>query len=119
LLQKDINSSDAQYLIKHPEINSLGNEIKDYADTAAIIEMMDIIISVDTSLIHLAGTLGKRSYLMLPYSSEWRWLQERQDSPWYPSIKIFRQESPGDWKSVLLKLRNQILEDYNHLLINY
>jgi ADP-heptose:LPS heptosyltransferase len=69
---------------------------------------MDLIISVDTSLIHLAGSLNKRSYLMLPWCPEWRWLLDRSDSPWYPSVKIFRQKAFGDWNSVIEDIKYEL-----------
>lgn len=79
----------------------LGDRITDFADTAAIIHHLDLIISVDTSLAHLAATLGKETWVLLPFVPEWRWLLDRDDSPWYPKhMKLFRQTKIGDWKHV-------------------
>lgn len=75
-------------------------EVKDFSDTAAIVEQMDLIISVDTSLVHLAGALGKEVWCLLPYTPDWRWMVDRTDSPWYPTLRLFRQETPGDWDGV-------------------
>jgi len=86
----------------------MGEEIVNFSDTAAIVENMDLIISIDTSLIHLAGAIGKRSFLMLSWSSEWRWLLDRSDSPWYKSIKIFRQKLIGDWNSVINQIEFEL-----------
>ena len=86
----------------------MGEKIVNFSDTAAIVENMDLIISIDTSLIHLAGAIGKKSFLLLPWVSEWRWLIDRDDSPWYESIKIIRQKSMGDWSYVINKMEDEI-----------
>jgi tetratricopeptide (TPR) repeat protein len=108
LLQKEINQVDLDNLNKKKNLNFLGNQIDDFLDTASIIMNMDLIISVDTSLIHLAGSLNKQSYLMLPWCPEWRWLLDRPDSPWYPSVKIFRQKYFGDWNSVIEDVKYEL-----------
>lgn len=109
LIQKELNPIDQKDVSQIKNIVYLGDQINDFVDTASIIENLDLVISVDTSLIHLAGSLNKNSYLMLPWCPEWRWLLERVDSPWYPSIKIFRQESIGNWNSVIQKIKHAIL----------
>ena len=76
-------------------------ELNDLADTAALIDALDLVISVDTSIVHLAGALGKPIWLLNRFASEWRWLLDRQDSPWYPTLRQFRQPQPGDWESVV------------------
>lgn len=85
----------------------LGELLKDFSDTAFALSYMDLVLTVDTALAHLAGALGIPVFLMLRYGSEWRWQLERQDSPWYPTMRIYRQTAPGDWDSVI----DQILED--------
>ena len=77
-----------------------GDTLKDFSDTAAMISSLDLIISVDTSVVHLAGALGKEVWVLMPYSPDWRWLTERDDTPWYPSMKLYRQEKAGDWGPV-------------------
>lgn len=101
LIQKDLRDSDKDFLSRHPEIKFLGDQISTFEDSASIVELMDLIITVDTSLIHLSGALGKTSKVLVTWNPEWRWLLDRQDSPWYPSVKIFRQPKAGDWKSVI------------------
>ena len=79
----------------------LSTLITDYADTAALIRQLDLVISVDTSVAHLAGALGQPVWLLLPYAPDWRWLTQRSDSPWYPGMRLFRQPVAGDWNSVI------------------
>jgi tetratricopeptide (TPR) repeat protein len=79
----------------------LGAEVGDFADTAGLVDELDLVLTVDTSMVHLAGALGKTTWLLLPYAADWRWLRDRSDSPWYPSVRIFRQSRPGDWSSVM------------------
>jgi tetratricopeptide (TPR) repeat protein len=76
-------------------------ELDDYADTAALVEALDLVISVDTSVVHLAGTLGKPVWVLNRYDQCWRWLRDRTDSPWYPTARLFRQRAPGDWSGVI------------------
>ena len=73
----------------------------DFSDTAALIEEMDVVISVDTSVAHLAGALGKVVWILLPYSPDYRWMLDRDDCHWYPSAKIFRQKEIGNWEKVI------------------
>jgi len=86
---------------EHYPIIDLNPHINDFADSAAAIDQMDLIISVDTSTVHLAGAMGKPVWLMLPVSPDWRWMLDRKDSPWYPTMSIFRQKKSGDWESVV------------------
>ncbi len=81
-------------------IVNLNNQLKDFADTAAAIDNLDLIISVDTAVVHLAGALGKPVWTLLPFVPDWRWMLERSDSPWYPSMRLFRQRQLHDWDGV-------------------
>ncbi len=89
-------------------ILNLMEECGDYLDTAALISQLDLVISVDTSIAHLAGALGKPVWLLNRFDSEWRWQLEREDSPWYPSMRIFRQTERGDWDSVIKRVAGEL-----------
>ncbi len=80
------------------------DDVRDFADTAAIVANLDLVISVDTSVAHLAGALGKPVFLLDRYDNCWRWLSGREDSPWYPSLRIFRQQHSGEWQPVIARV---------------
>mgnify|MGYP000072366109 CR=1 FL=1 len=101
LIQKEIRVTDKDFLKSHPEIKYLGDEISTFDDSAAIVDQMDLIITVCTSLAHLSGALGKSTFIILPWCPDWRWLLNCSDSPWYPSVKLFRQPTFGDWNPVI------------------
>jgi tetratricopeptide (TPR) repeat protein len=84
------------------------DELDDFADTAALVEALDLVISVDTSVAHLAGALGKPVWLLNRFDTCWRWLVDRDDSPWYPTLRQFRQPAPGDWTSVMRSVRDAL-----------
>lgn len=106
-LQKGEAAGQLEEFSGRDRILDLGPEIGDFADTAAILANLDLLVTVDTSVAHLAGALGVPVLLLLPFSPDWRWLLERTDSPWYPGLKILRQPSPGDWRLVV---RNLVIE---------
>ena len=83
-------------------------EINDFSDTAAIIESLDLVISIDTAVAHLTGALGKPVWTLLPFSPDWRWMLNRGDSPWYPTMRLFRQPSRGDWETVIVKVKDEL-----------
>jgi ADP-heptose:LPS heptosyltransferase len=80
---------------------NLANDLIDFGETAAAISELDLIITVDTAVAHLAGSLGKPVWLLLTYAPDWRWMLDREDSPWYPSMRLFRQKHPGEWGDVI------------------
>jgi len=83
-------------------LTHVGSQLADFADTAAVVENLDLVICVDTAVAHLAGALGKTCWVLLPdYKTDWRWLTERTDSPWYPTMRLFRQTRMGDWSTVI------------------
>ena len=88
----------------HAPLLNLGPEIRDFADTMAIIECLELIVAVDTSVAHLAGAMGKPVWIMLPYAPDWRWLLDRSDSPWYPSARLFRQSADRRWEPVMAEI---------------
>ena len=91
-----------------PGIVDLGPELSDFGDTAAVMERLDLVISVDTASAHLAGALGRPVWVMLGYAADWRYLLDREDSPWYPTMRLFRQEKPGDWLSVTRRVAEEL-----------
>ena len=88
-------------LLDGPRITDLSPWLTDFAETAAAVCRLDVVISIDTSVAHLAGALGRPTWILLPYNADWRWLREREDSPWYPTARLFRQQRPGDWAGVI------------------
>ncbi len=91
-----------------PGLPDLSRWMTDYAETAALIANLDLVIAVDTSVAHLAGALGKPVWILLPHAPDWRWLRDRPDSPWYRSVRLFRQPAPGDWDSVIAAVRQAL-----------
>ena len=108
-LQKEIRDIDKELLAQHSDIQYFGDTLEDFADTAAFCELMDVVISVDTSVAHLAATLGKLTWLLLPFSPDWRWLLGLDNSPWYPTVKLYRQETINDWCGVLEKVEADLI----------
>ena len=86
-------------------LTDLGPELRDFADTAAAISLLDLVVCVDTSVAHLAGALGKPVWVLLPTPADWRWMEGREDSPWYPTMRLFRQRSAGDWPDVVGRVK--------------
>ncbi len=99
-LQRDLRPDDAGELASAPVLQ-LGPELGDFDDTAAVLAQCDLVISVDTSVAHLAGALGRPLWVLLPFSADWRWTAADERSPWYPAARLFRQPKPGDWDSVM------------------
>lgn len=96
---------------RHSLMEDLGTSIKDFADLADYVDQMDVIVTIDTALAHLAGAMGKKTYLLLPYDFDWRWQADKKDSIWYPSIRILRQPVRGDWYTVQDELLSLISAD--------
>jgi len=107
-LQKPIPEKDKKVLESMPRVRSVGETLVDFADTAALIENLDMVISTDTAVAHLAGALGNTVWIMLRHSGEWRWLRDRSDSHWYPTARIFRQKVRGDWMGVVREITRQL-----------
>jgi Flp pilus assembly protein TadD len=107
-LQKGAAAAEAKIPPAGMELVNWTAELKDFADTAALIANLDLVITVDTAVAHLAGAMGKPVWTLLPFNSDWRWLLERQDSPWYPTMRLFRQEMHGDWQMPIQKLTEEL-----------
>jgi len=108
--QKGYGIDDLNEVPKNIKIIDLGSTFNDFSDTAAAIENLDLLISNDTSLAHLAGALAKQTWILLPFSSEWRWFLDSKDSPWYKSVKLFRQEEMNNWKKVVQQVYDSLKE---------
>jgi len=125
-LQKDLRHGDDELLNANPYIVRVDKEINDFEDTAAIMMSLDLVISSDTSIVNLAGALGRPVWVLLPFMSDWRWLLDRDDTPWYPTARLFRQVNAGDWTIVLDNVcaalrrsvdhRSSLVCDANHSL---
>ena len=107
-LQKDLRKADAAILREHLQIRHFGAELEDFTDTAALCELMDLVISVDTSVAHLAGAMGKPVWILLPFVPDWRWMLDREDSPWYSSARLYRQAQVGDWAGVIKRVATDL-----------
>ncbi len=106
-LQKEPTAADLDLLETLPVVD-LRENLVDFQATAAIISQLDLVISVDTSVAHLVGAIGKPVWVLLPAVAEWRWLLDREDSPWYPTMRLFRQSQPGDWSMVLTRVNKEL-----------
>jgi tetratricopeptide (TPR) repeat protein len=107
-LQSELRDTDREALRDLPNLVHLGDDLADFADTAAVIALLDIVVSVDTSVAHLAGALGKPVLILLPNAADFRWMRNRDDSPWYPTAKLLRQPAFGDWDSVIARLGDEL-----------
>ncbi|MEG4628739.1 tetratricopeptide repeat protein [Microcoleus sp. AR_TQ3_B6] len=108
-LQKDMSAGEIA-LLNQQQIEDLSEYCVDFADTAAIISQLDLVICVDTAVAHLAGALGKPVWILLSFVPDWRWMLEREDSPWYPTVRLFRQQKAGDWDGVCDRIKAALLE---------
>jgi thioredoxin-like negative regulator of GroEL len=108
-LQKEPPAAELTQLGDRKEqVQDLSKQLQDFTDTAEIVEQLDLVITVDTSIAHLAGALGKSVWVLLNFDPDWRWLIGREDSPWYPSVRLFRQESPGNWHNVFVQVAQSL-----------
>lgn len=107
-LQKELRSGDAQFLERYPSVQQHQDQLFSFDDTAALIAALDLVITVDTSVAHLAGALGKPVWIMLPKVPDYRWMLDRNDTPWYPSARLFRQTNSGDWSDVVRTIANSL-----------
>lgn len=113
-LQKEYRLHDEGLLHQYSQLAQHQDTIQDFSDTAALIECMDLVITVDTSVAHLAGAMGKPVWILIPFAPDYRWLLEREDSPWYPNATLFRQPALHDWDSVLSRLVSALQQYLKH-----
>jgi hypothetical protein len=106
-IQKEFRPQDAEFLKESPIITH-ADELHDFLDTASLISEMDLVLSVDTSVAHIPGALDKKLWLLLPWVADFRWMTQREDSPWYPSARLFRQPRFDDWGSVIAKVSTEL-----------
>jgi tetratricopeptide (TPR) repeat protein len=107
-IQRELRDGDADALARLPNVTHVGDALADFDDTAAVMALADLVISVDTSVVHLAGAMGRPVWVLLPFQPDWRWLLDREDSPWYPTARLFRQPKPGDWDSVIARVKGEL-----------
>jgi hypothetical protein len=107
-LQQDVRANDATILSARRDLLHFGPELKSLSDTAALMANLDLIVSVDTSVAHLAGALGKPVWILLPFIPDWRWLLDREDSPWYPTARLFRQNHARTWDDVIIRVHDAL-----------
>ncbi|MDB5654941.1 MAG: hypothetical protein JWQ94_2554 [Tardiphaga sp.] len=107
-LQTEMRPGDAELLARHGNVLGLSGTFRSFSDTAAVVSQLDLVVTVDTSVAHLAGALGRPVWILLPYSPDWRWLLGRDDSPWYPTARLFRQTARRDWQQVIARVRKEL-----------
>jgi tetratricopeptide (TPR) repeat protein len=103
-VQRDVRDSDAAALVGESRVTSVGGELDDFGDTAAVLALCDLVIAVDTAVVHLAGAMGRPVWVLVPFAPDWRWGLTGETTPWYPTARLFRQTSPGDWDGVIARV---------------
>jgi tetratricopeptide (TPR) repeat protein len=109
-LQKDLRAADKVVLHERADLIDLTAHLTDFAETAALVSCLDLVITVDTSVAHLSATLDRPTWILLPFLPDFRWLLDRDDSPWYPTVRLFRQTAPRDWASVVGRVQQALIE---------
>jgi Flp pilus assembly protein TadD len=107
-LQRPMPARDLETMSHFPGMTDLADDLTDFGETAALMENLDLVVTVDTAIGHLAGAFGKPAWILIPKAADWRWMLDREDSPWYPSVRLFRQPKPGDWDEPLDRLRSAL-----------
>jgi ADP-heptose:LPS heptosyltransferase len=112
ILQKEIRPEDEVTLKSLNNINNHQKELNNFSDTAALIQEMDLVISVCTSTAHLSGALGQHTWILLPYSADYRWMLNQNNSPWYPTVELFRKNKPLEWDGLISDVENKLKTKY-------
>jgi tetratricopeptide (TPR) repeat protein len=107
-IQRDVRSDDAEKLAGESRVMHVGNELANFTDTAAVIALADLVISADTAVAHLAGAMGRPLWVLIPFQPDWRWTLDGETSPWYPTARLFRQASLGDWHGVIARVAAEL-----------
>ena len=107
-LQKDPRAEDKEALAERAEIVDLTEHLTDFVETAALVSHLDLVVTVDTSVAHLAAALGRPTWILLPFTPDFRWLLDRDDNPWYPTVRLFRQDERHDYAPVLERVREEL-----------
>lgn len=107
--QRDLRDGDAAFLAGWPAVRIHASTLTDFEETAALIDVLDAVVTVDTALAHLVGAMGKRRLLLLPAIPDWRWLLDRAESPWYPTMRLYRQTETGAWAGAIARLARDLL----------
>jgi tetratricopeptide (TPR) repeat protein len=108
-VQRDVRDGDRELLGDRTLITDLGAELADFSDTAAVLALADLVITVDTAVAHLAGALGRPTLILLPFWPDWRWTLDRETSPWYPDLRLLRQGADGAWDPVIERVRSELV----------
>ena len=108
IVQKGLRAEDSSALVHFPQVRYVGDALVDFSDSAAVLDRCDLVVTVDTSIAHLAGALGKPVWLLVPANPDWRWQLERDDTPWYPSMRLFRQTVAGNWTAVMARVERAL-----------
>jgi ADP-heptose:LPS heptosyltransferase len=107
-LQKGPAAAQAASAAASTKLINFTAGLSHFGDTAALISHLDLVVCVDTAVAHLAGALGKKVWTLLPFGADWRWMLEREDTPWYPTMRLFRQKAPGQWSEVFARVADEL-----------
>ncbi len=107
-IQRDVRTEDAAPLAGEKRLTHIGGELEDFSDTAAVLALCDLVIAVDTAAAHLAGAMGRPVWVLVPFAPDWRWTRDGETTPWYPTARLFRQTSLGDWDSVIERVAQEL-----------